>query len=146
MPNLHKYYNTVEAAIAKIGLDPAKFRGEQLGEWSLQRGEHAIWIDVWNDEIEAVTYLQVVAPVMKIPDESTASLFKELLQVNLQLCGVAFCVHGENVVLKSTRVAEGLDVEEAHAMIMLVGKYVNNFAPKLLKRHFNSGMAGIPPK
>ena len=146
MPNLHKYYTTVEEAIAKIGLDPTVFRGDQLGEWTLQRGEHAIWIDVWNDAVENVAYLQVVSPVMKIPDESTAVLFKELLQINLELCGVAFCVHGENVGLKGTRVAEGLDVEEAYAMIMLVGKYVNNFSEKLTKRYFNNGVAGVPPK
>ena len=145
MPNLNKYYSTVEEAIAKIGLDPAVFRGERLGEWTLQRGEYAIWIDVWDDVNEGVAYLQVVAPVMRIPDEATAVLFKELLQINLQLCGAAFCVHGENAVLKGTRVAEGLDVEEAYAMIMLVGKYVHNFAPKLLQRYFNDGEAGTPP-
>lgn len=145
MPDLHKYYNTVEQAIAKIGLDPAVFRGEQAGEWTLQKGEYAIWIDVWNDEVEKLAYLQVIAPVMNIADEAQGILYKELLQINLQLCGIAFCVHGEKVVLKGTRVAEGLDVEEAFAMIMLVSKYVNNFAPKLIKRYSNNGIAGVAP-
>lgn len=146
MLNLEKYYNIVEQAIVKIGLDPNKFRGEQAGEWTLHRGNYSIWIDVWNDPVEAVAYLQVVAPVMEIPEESQAVLFKELLQINLQLCGVAFAVHGEKVVLKGTRVAEGLDMEEAYAIIMLVSKYVSNFAPILLKRYFNSGNAGAPPQ
>ena len=146
MPILHKYYSTVEQAIVKIGLDPVKFRGEQEGEWTLHRGEYTIWIDVWNDPMEDVAYLQVVAPVIEIPEESQAVLFRELLQINLQLCGVAFSVHGEKVVLKGTRVAEGLDMEEAYAMIMLISKYVSNFAPMLLKRYFNSGEPGIPPK
>ncbi len=146
MPNLHKYYSTVEEAIAKIGLDPAKFRGEQEGEWTLLRGEHSIWIDVWNDPIEKVAYLQVVAPVIEIPEEYQTVLFRELLEINLQLCGIAFCVHGENIVLKGTRVAEGLDVEEAYAMIMLVSKYVSNFFPKLWKKYFNNGEPGRPPK
>lgn len=146
MLNLKKYYTTVEQAIVKIGLDPVKFRGEQEGEWTLHRGEYTIWIDVWNDPIEKVVYLQVVAPVMEIPEESQAVLFRELLQINLQLCGVAFSVHGEKVVLKGTRVAEGLDVEEAYAMIMLISKYVSNFSPMLLNRYFNSGEPGIPPR
>ncbi len=146
MPNLHKYYTTVEQAIAKIGLDPAKFRGENEGEWTLHRGDYVIWIDVWRDNVEQTTYLQVVAPVMEIPTESQMVLYKDLLQINLQLCGVAFCVQGENVILKGTRVAEGLDVEEAFAMIMLVGKYVSNFAPRLLERYFNNGSPGQPPK
>lgn len=146
MLNLKKYYSTVEQAIAKIGLDPAKFRGEQEGEWTLHRGKYTIWIDVWNDPVEKVAYLQVVAPVMEIPEESQTVLFRDLLQINLQLCGIAFSVHGEKVVLKGTRVAEGLDVEEAHAMIMLISKYVSNFSPILLKRYFNSGEPGIPPK
>lgn len=146
MLNLKKYYSTVEQAITKIGLDPTKFRGEQEGEWTLHRGEYTIWIDVWNDPVEKVAYLQVVAPVMEIPEESQTVLFRDLLQINLQLCGIAFSVHGEKVVLKGTRVAEGLDVEEAHAMIMLISKYVSNFSPILLKRYFNSGEPGIPPK
>ncbi|WMX15116.1 MULTISPECIES: YbjN domain-containing protein [unclassified Aureispira] len=146
MLNLKKYYGIVEQAIEKIGLDPTRFRGEQEGEWTLHRGEYTIWIDVWNDPIEKVAYLQVVAPVMEIPDESQTVLFRELLQINLQLCGIAFSVHGEKVVLKGTRVAEGLDVEEAHAMIMLISKYVSNFSPILLKRYFNNGQPGIPPK
>jgi hypothetical protein len=146
MLNLKKYYSTVEQAIIKIGLDPTKFRGEQEGEWTLHRGEYTIWIDVWNDPVEKVAYLQVVAPVIEIPEESQAVLFRDLLQINLQLCGIAFSVHGEKVVLKGTRVAEGLDVEEAHAMIMLISKYVSNFSPILLKRYFNGGEPGIPPK
>ncbi len=145
MPKLHKYYSTVEESIARIGLDPKKFRGNQKGEWTLQRGDYSIWIDVWHDAAEDVAYMQVVAPVMEIPAETATVLFKELLQINLQLCGVAFCVHGEKVVLKGTRVAEGLDVEEAFAMIMLVGKYVDNFTPKLKKRYFNDGIAGAAP-
>ena len=146
MSNLHKYYSTVEQAIAKIGLDPVKFRGEREGEWTLHRGKYTIWIDVWNDPLEDVTYVQVVAPVIEIPEESQAVLFRELLQINLQLCGIAFSVHGEKVVLKGTRVAEGLDIEEAYAMIMLISKYVSSFAPMLLKRYFNGGEPGIPPK
>lgn len=146
MLNLQKYYNTVEQAISKIGLDPIKFRGDQEGEWTLHRGNYSIWVDVWNDPIEEVSYLQVIAPVMEIPEESQEVLFKELLQINVQLCGVAFAVHGEKVVLKGTRVAEGLDMEEAYAIIMLVSKYVSNFSPMLLKRYFNNGDAGIPPK
>ncbi len=146
MPKLEQYYQTVEQGIAKIGLDPTNFRGAQAGEWTLQRGDYSIWIDLWNDANEQVDYLQVVAPVMQIPEEAEMVLFKELLQINLQLCGVAFCVHGENVVLKATRVAEGLDVEEVYAIIMLVSKYVSNFAPLLLKRYFNNGAPGNAPK
>ena len=52
----------------------------------------------------------------------------------------------KKVVLKGTRVAEGLDMEEAYAIIMLVSKYVSDFAPILLKRYFNSGNPGAPPR
>lgn len=146
MQELTKHYTTVENAIREIGLDPEKFRGKQAGEWTLRRGDHAIWIDVWDDPAEQVAYLQVVAPVMEIPDESQTVLYAELLQLNLQLCGIAFAVHGEKIVLKGTRVAEGLDVHEAYAMIMLISKYVSNFSPMLLKKYFNNGQPGTPPK
>lgn len=146
MQVLQKYYRTVEKAIEKIGLDPLNFRGAQDGEWTLHRGKHRIWIDVWYDDNEQVAYLQVVAPVMEIPQESQTVLFRELLQINLQLCGVAFAVHGEKVVLKGTRVAEGLDVEEARAMILLVSKYISHFSTLLLQRYFNDGQPGVPPE
>ncbi|MDC0230822.1 YbjN domain-containing protein [Aureispira] len=145
MQKLKKFYTTVESAISKIGLDPLKFRGEQSGEWTLQRGEYTIWIDVWEDDSEQVAYLQVVAPVMDIPEEAESVLFRELLQINLELCGVAFAVHTDRVVLKGTRVAEGLDTEEAYAMIMLVSKYASDFSPKLRLRYLNNGKPGVPP-
>ena len=146
MQELSTYYSTVEDAIQKIGLDPSKFRGALEGEWTLHRGEYSIWIDVWEDPLEQVTYMQVVAPVMNIPIESQKVLFVELLELNLQLCGIAFAVHSEKVVLKGTRVADGLDVQEAYAMIMLISKYVSNFAPMLLKKYFNNGKPGMPPE
>ncbi len=146
MQELKKYYNTVEAAISKIGLDPLRFRGDQDGEWTLHRGEYTIWVDVWKDPAENVAYLQVVAPVIEIPDEAQTVLFRELLQINLELCGIAFSVNDKSVVLKGTRVAEGLDTEEAYAMIMLISKYVSNFSPLLLKKYFNNGKPGTPPE
>ena len=145
MQELKKYYNTVESAISKIGLEPSKFRGEQEGEWTLPRGEYTIWIDVWEDDSEQVAYLQVVAPVMDIPEEAQSVLFRDLLQINLELCGISFAVHSGKVVLKGTRVAEGLDTEEAYAMIMLISKYVINFSPKLRLRYLNNGKPGVPP-
>jgi hypothetical protein len=146
MQELEKHYTTVENAIQKIGLDPKKFRGQQAGEWTLLRGEYSIWIDVWDDPVEQVAYMQVVAPVMEIPDESPTVLYAELLQLNLQLCGIAFAVHGEKIVLKGTRVADGLDPQEAYAMILLISKYVSNFSPMLLKKYFNNGHPGTPPE
>ncbi|MCH2022340.1 MAG: YbjN domain-containing protein [Saprospiraceae bacterium] len=145
MQELKKYYNAVEAAITKIGLTPSMFRGEKSGEWTVQRGEYTIWIDVWKDEPNQVAYLQVVAHVMDIPEEAQSVLFRELLQINLELCGIAFAVHGEKVVLKGTRFAEGLDSEEAYGMIMLISKYVSNFSPKLRLRYLNNGKPGVPP-
>ena len=145
MARLEKYYEIIERAISKIGVDPVNFRGSKPGEWTLQRNDYSIWVDLWNDEQEDVDYLQVVSPVMEIPDESQMVLFKDLLQINLSLCGVAFCVHGNQIVLKGTRVAEGLDMEEAYAMILLVSKYVSDFAPMLLEKYFNNGAPGNAP-
>lgn len=144
MADLQHYYNIVEKGIAKIGLDPDKFKGQQEGEWVLMRGEQGIWVDLWHQD--ELTYLQVSALIMDLPDEIGAAFYKELLEINFSLCGAAFGVHNGNVALVGTRPAQGLDVEEVYAIILLVGKYASEFKPRLMKKYLNNGGPGLPPK
>ena len=136
MNNLNYYYHTVEDAIAKLGLDPMVTR-KQEGQWNLTKGTTPVWIDVFYNRSENRIYFQVAAPVMKMPEMNPGKVALELLELNNQLYGVAFVSNRGNIFIKTIREAEGLDVNEAHAMILRVGNYANSFGKELKAKYPN---------
>lgn len=134
MEQLHFYYQVVEKAIAKIGIDPGACR-KKPGQWTLTKGKIPIWVDVFYLEKEKNTYFQVAAPVMKIPKDNAGRLAMDLLELNNRLFGVAFTANKGHIYLKTLRETEGLDVSEAHAMIMRIGNYADQYDDELKKRY-----------
>ena len=143
---MKKYTDIVEQGIREIGLDPDTFQGDLDGEWSIRLGENDLWIDLWEDELSGQFYFQVVAPVFDVAQLMPRVFYEELLNLNLEMCGVAFCLHGKKVVLKSTRTATGLDVEEVYSILLIMGKYVKSFSEVLSDKYFNEGQAGDAPE
>ncbi len=143
---MKQYTDIVEQGIREIGLDPDTFRGDLDGEWSIRLGENDLWIDLWEDELSGQVYFQVVAPVFDVAQLMPRVFYEELLNLNLEMCGVAFCLHGKKVVLKSTRTATGLDVEEVYSILLIMGKYVKSFSRVLSDKYFNEGHAGDAPE
>lgn len=143
---MKKYIDIVEQGIHEIGLDPEMFRGELDGEWSIRMGQNDLWIDLWADDLSDQVYFQVVAPVVDVSQIMPVVFYEELLNLNLEMCGVSFCLHGKKVVLKSTRTASGLDVEEVYSMLLIMGKYVKSFTKVLNNKYFNEGEAGDAPE
>ena len=143
---MKKYTDIVEQGIREIGLDPDTFQGDLDGEWSIRLGENDLWIDLWEDELSGQFYFQVVAPVFDVAQLMPRVFYEELLNLNLEMCGVAFCLHGKKVVLKSTRTATGLDVEEVYSILLIMGKYVKSFSKVLSDKYFNEGQAGDAPE
>ena len=134
MDNLKFYYNIVENAIARIGLDPQVAR-KGPGKWTITKGQIPVWVNVFFSAQAKRIYFQVAAPVMKMPPQNQGELALELLQLNNQLYGVAFCTNNGNIFIKTIREAEGLDNNEANAMIMRVGNYADQY-DDLLKRKY----------
>ncbi|MBX2873542.1 MAG: YbjN domain-containing protein [Saprospiraceae bacterium] len=134
MEQLHYYYQVVEKAITKIGLDPTACR-KKPGQWSLTKGQIPIWIDVFYLEREKNIYFQVAAPIMKIPQDNAGRLAMDLLQLNNQLFGVAFTANKGHIYLKTLRETEGLDISEANAMILRIGNYADQYDNELKKRY-----------
>ena len=139
MINLNFYYRTVESAIAKLGLDPQKARTQNAGKWTITKGEIPVWIDIVYLQNENRVYFQVAAPVFNMTPANQASLALDLLETNNKLFGVAFCSNREKVFIKTLREAEGLDMNEAYAMILRVGNYAAEYRQNLLKKY--SGQA-----
>ncbi len=131
MDNLNFYYNIVENAIAKIGLDPQKSRARVAGKWTITKGKIPVWIDVVFHQSEKRIYFQVASPVMKMPQTNVTTVTMDLLETNNYLYGVAFCINKGNVFIKTLREAEGLDMNEAYSMILRVGNYAHQYRKSL---------------
>ena len=139
--NLNQIYNSVEKCISNLGVDPLKCRGKNPGSWTLKKGSVQVWVDVWYIEREKRAYFQVMSPVMKIPAEKTLEFYKELLQINDRLFGVAFTIYKDNVWLKHIRETENLDESEIMNTLHRVGNYADQY-DDVLKQKYNAERVG----
>jgi hypothetical protein len=148
MSELQNAYRIVEQCIENLGLDPTTVRGEKEGQWSLNKGSAKVWIDVWHIEKEDRAYFQAMSPVMQDPANNT-DLYRELLEINDKLFGVAFTLYNGWVWLKMIREVEGMDENEAFAMITRIGNYADQYDDLLIGKyatvaHDNGGASGGP--
>jgi hypothetical protein len=145
--NLKACQKMIESVIRELGLDPDGTRietssKERIG-WALMRGSAAVY--VFLQQSEEHNFLQVVSPVMKIPDQNILPLYRRLLELNAEkLCGAAFGVKGEDVVLSTDRETTDIDRSEVQTMITIVGQYADHYDDELVKefggtRHSDAG-------
>lgn len=135
MQDLTPYYQIVEECIQELGVDPVGCRGKEPGQWNLRKGSARVWIDLWHIESENRAYYQVMSPVLPIPKENVKAFYEELLLINDKLFGVAFTVHKNWAWLKVVREVEGMDHNEAMAMMVRVGKYADRYDNELADRY-----------
>ena len=107
---------TVESILAAIGVDPAAARMdvERGYGWNFQRGSALIEVYLTPEE---QGYLQVLSPIMHLPQRNLLALYRRLLELNLQLTNAALGVHEDVVYLYHERLLAGLDAAEADAII-----------------------------
>lgn len=130
------YYQLVERAIAKLGVEVEPARGQKPGQWNLSKGSVNVWIDIWQiEQEENRAYFQVMSPVMDLPETNREALFRELLTINDQLFGVAFTLFEEKIWLKVIRECEGLNHEEALSMILRIGNYSDEYDDYLINKY-----------
>ena len=137
MSNIQSYYDMIERIISSFGVDPTVCRGNQAGSWSLVRGSAKVYIDCWHIESQGRAYFQVMSPVMKVPDNNKEAFFGDLLQFNDKLFSCAFAVYNDWAWIKMIRETDGLDQDEAAAIIQRVGSYADQY-DDLLKQHYES--------
>jgi hypothetical protein len=133
--NLQPYYDLVENCIRSLGVDPVTCRGKQPGQWDLRRGSASVWVDVFWSENNKCGYFQIIAPVMQIPDNNQTAFFRELLELNHSFYGVAFTIFKDWVYIKMIRELEGMDQNEALAMLNRVGWYADEYDDKLKAKY-----------
>ncbi|MSP60947.1 MAG: hypothetical protein EXR72_11500 [Myxococcales bacterium] len=125
----------IEQVIQALGLDPAKNRRELDDEnrlcWKLRRGSAAVYI--FLQASDDANYLQVVSPLMTVPEGKEVALFRRLLELNADaLYGLAFGLRGNLVQLSSDRTTDELDPSEVKAMVSLVGRLGDHYDDKLV--------------
>lgn len=131
-PNLEVYATTVEQILLTLGVDPvqARLNTEQGFGWGFQRG--SAQIEVYVSQQESSGYLQILSPIMHLPQTSLLALYRRLLELNLQLTNAALGVHLDIVYIFSERPLAGLDDVEANAMISLVANYADELDDQLV--------------
>jgi hypothetical protein len=143
MIDINYYYQMVENFIASIGVDPSQCRGNTPGQWSLYRGSALVYVDLWHIEKENRAYIQCMSPVMPLPEMSLqGALFQELLEINDKLYGVGFTLYNGHIWLKHIREVDGLDANEAAAIMNRIGIYADQYDDYLKQKY---GLAPPPP-
>jgi hypothetical protein len=149
MQPIQFYYDMVERVIAELGVDPKLCRGQQIGQWNMKLGSASVWIDVFQSKDAQGNYIdggyiQLMAPVMNIPAERQAELYRELLELNHKLYGVAFTVFENGVYIKSIRELENLEQSEVKNTFNRVGIYADDY-DDLLKTKYWPAQGGRAP-
>jgi T3SS (YopN, CesT) and YbjN peptide-binding chaperone 1 len=137
---LEKSAQTVEQILANIGVDPVSARMKvQTGYgWNFQRGSALIEVYVTQEERG---YLQVLSPIMHLPQINLLALYRRLLELNLQLTNASVGVHQDVVYVFNERPLDGLDPIEADSIIRKLAIYADELDNSLVEE-FGGRMYG----
>ncbi len=121
---LQEIYDLVESCITDLGVDPKNCRTDKPGQWDLFKGSAKVMIDVFTHD-NGWSYLQVLAPIAKIPVNQKTEFYEEVLEKNHSLYGVGMTKFKEWIYIKAIREVEGLDKSEVMATLNRVGNYAD---------------------
>lgn len=127
MQDLSVYYQMVEESIALLGVNPTTVRTEKPGQWSLQKGSAPVWVDVFWMENNNCGYIQVMSPIIEVPQNNTLAFYEELLRTNHNLFGVGFTQYDKWIYIKGIREVDNLQQAEVTAMLNRVGVYADDY-------------------
>ncbi len=130
----------VEGILAAIGVDAsaARMEVESGFGWHFQRGSALIEVYLTPEE---QGYLQVLSPIMHLPQQHLLALYRRLLDLNLQLTNAALGVHEDVVYVFHERLLAGLDAAEADAIIRRLARYADELDDALAEE-FGGRMYG----
>jgi hypothetical protein len=98
--------------------------------WTFKRGSATIEIYVTQQDSDG--FFQVLSPILHVPASNLLPLYRRLLEMNLQLTSVAFGIYLDAVYVFSERPLEGMDAEEANAIINRVAEVADEWDDKLV--------------
>ena len=129
---LQGYAGVVESILSSAGVDvmSARMQTETGYGWTFVRGSATI--EVYVSEQDGVGYFQALSPIIHLPANGLLPLYRRLLELNLQLTNAAIGIHEDKVYVFSERPLDGLDGNEANAIINLVSGYADDLDDKLI--------------
>jgi len=134
----------VEDVLIALGHFVHDCRTEPAGavaSWKVARGSATIEIRLVARN--QASYLRVASAVIYAqPQTDRAALWSELLTRNGELCGVAFAIRGDQVVLVSERSTLDLDRTEVHDMIQRTSTLADEVDDELAGR-YHAGMGAV---
>jgi hypothetical protein len=139
--NLASTVSLIEEVLAELGYQPPTTRRVTLAgdpaplhAWKIQKGS-AIAIVALVPRPE-FTHLRISAPILTLDAAvDRGALFAELLAQNDRLCGAAFALDGERVVLVSERSTLDLDRSELVDLITRVTTAADHHDDRLVARY-----------
>ena len=122
---LERHVRDVEIILQKIGvdLDEAKMALEEGYGWEFRRGSASIEIDIVQRVDNA--YLQVLSPILYLPQSNLLPLYRRLLDYNLQMTSASLGIFQDVVYVFSERPLHGLDADETDDIIDFVSGYAD---------------------
>lgn len=128
--NLASTIALVEAALAELGGGT----NEGTHAWKIAKGSAVTRVTLINRT--EFTHLRVQAVVMTLDGKvERDALFTHLLELNATLCGAAFAVSGDQVLLVSERSTLDLDASEVLDAINRITTYADDHDDVLVARY-----------
>jgi hypothetical protein len=123
---LLKYVGDIENILSMIDINPNEARAHSIEgfRWFFHWG--SAHIEVTVIEREASGYFRVFAPLMTLPASNRETLFRALLNHNLEMTSAALALYDDVVYVFSERPLEGMDTEEARYIITRVASYADD--------------------
>jgi hypothetical protein len=126
--NLTSTIAMVEDVLVELGHFLNQCRDDRDGalrSWRVHKGSATIRISVI--EGDDFTHLRVMAPVLTLAAAvDRAALFGHLLEVNRELCGAAFALRGDQVLIVAERSTLDLDRSEVMDVVARVQRYADD--------------------
>ena len=130
--NLQSTIALIDEVLGELGHDPKTCRVDHE-TWSIRKGS-AVTRATLVSRTE-FTHLRVCATVMTLDGKvDRPALYGHLLDLNAALCGAAFAVQGDQVLLVSERSTLDLDRSEVRELIKRVTTYADDHDDALVAR------------
>lgn len=118
--NILEKCQIIEDGISRLGINPATCRGKNAGEWDFVRGSAKIAVGIRQSEKHPEGYFYCICSMIRIesvPHDRRYDLLRALMEENLKLVEIKFCMSKTDVLLMTNRSANGLDSVEVSSSI-----------------------------
>lgn len=131
--SIHTHIANVEQILTAVGIDPkmARLEVENGYGWNFRRGSAII--EVYVSQKDGSGYLQVLSPIIHLPDKGLLQLYRRLLELNLQLVNASLGIYLDVVYVFNERPLQGLDPEEVNQIITQLAGYADELDDQLIE-------------